>query len=221
MNEQKPANTHDDANPNKRLRVILACASRVVDTILTTTLTSLNVDVIGSSHNAALFGQIKTERPDIVILQMGLEGVSTAKLSRMLKSIPETRNIHIVLFSTTDEAEKEALDSGGDHFFKFPAPSEKIQEVLEKARYRRKKILLIDDTKTIHEYIKNILLEEPYELAHAYHGKQGIGLLNQFKPDLVLTDIEMPEMNGYEVCSWIKNSADWRNLPVIISSTLS
>gem|GEM_PF-317525 len=213
--------TAPESNNAKRLRVVLACGSRVVNTVMTTALQALSVEVLDVENSAELLSRIRAERPDIVMLQMGLDGVSTAELSRMLKGMAETRNIHIILFSTTGEAEKEALDSGGDHFIEFPAPLEKLREVLEKAQYRRKKILIIDDTKTIHEYIKNILKEEPYDLAHGYNGKQGIEVLARFKPDLVITDIEMPEMNGYDVCSWIKNSQEWRHLPVIISSTLS
>jgi len=60
------------------------------------------------------------------------------------------------------------------------------------------KILLIDDDKGVVEVVKNLLEEKKFEVLTAFDGKEGIEMVASEQPDLVLLDIRMPTMNGYE-----------------------
>ena len=62
----------------------------------------------------------------------------------------------------------------------------------------KKKILLVDDDKGIVEVIKRALEEEGFEVAFAYDGAEGFEKLQSESPDLIILDISMPSMNGYE-----------------------
>ena len=61
-----------------------------------------------------------------------------------------------------------------------------------------KKILLVDDDRGIVEVIKNVLVGKNYEIITAYDGKEGYEKVQNENPDLVILDIRMPSMNGYE-----------------------
>jgi ligand-binding sensor domain-containing protein/signal transduction histidine kinase/DNA-binding response OmpR family regulator len=76
-------------------------------------------------------------------------------------------------------------------------------------------ILLVEDNKDVHEYIHDNLLEE-YSLLNAYDGIQGKDLALKYIPDLILTDVMMPEMNGYELCQFIKNDEKICHIPIIM-----
>ncbi len=65
-----------------------------------------------------------------------------------------------------------------------------------------KKILVIDDTPEYIEMLEDVLLE--YEVHGATNGKYGISLAREIKPDTILLDINMPGLNGYEVCRRLK-----------------
>lgn len=82
---------------------------------------------------------------------------------------------------------------------------------------RRKKILIIDDSI---EHIKILisLLEDLYDIHFAKSGDQGLRLLSSTNPDLILLDILMPEMDGFEVCQKIKNNDKWQETPLIFIS---
>jgi len=60
------------------------------------------------------------------------------------------------------------------------------------------KILLIEDDKGTVEVIKNILTRKNYEVVEAYDGKEGIDKFQNEAPDLIVLDVRMPSMNGYE-----------------------
>jgi diguanylate cyclase (GGDEF)-like protein len=85
----------------------------------------------------------------------------------------------------------------------------------------KKQILLIDDAKKIHPLVAALLAEEDVEIQSAYDGKYGLTLAASMRPDLILLDVEMPEMDGYETCKQLKMDADLFNTPVIFLTAKS
>ncbi|MEQ8155018.1 MAG: response regulator [Clostridiaceae bacterium] len=76
-------------------------------------------------------------------------------------------------------------------------------------------ILLIDDTPEQIEFVVSILRENNYRLRVATKGSTALKLLEQHQPDLILLDVYMPEMNGFEVCETIKSDSAFNNIPII------
>jgi len=84
-----------------------------------------------------------------------------------------------------------------------------------------KTILLIEDNKTIIDLIVNVLYEREYKVSIAVNGIQGIKIAQRIIPDLILLDILMPEMDGYETCRILKESELTNKIPVIFLSALT
>ena len=80
-----------------------------------------------------------------------------------------------------------------------------------------KKILIVDDVSDNIQIAMNILQEDNYEFSYAENGKKALAILQEEKAcfDLILLDIIMPEMDGYEVCRHLKTSSRWQEVPVI------
>ncbi|OHD57033.1 MAG: hypothetical protein A2Y33_08890 [Spirochaetes bacterium GWF1_51_8] len=85
----------------------------------------------------------------------------------------------------------------------------------------KKRILCIDDEPMNLELLKAILEPQGYEVYRALNGKDGIVKLSGGGIDLVILDVSMPELNGYEVCRMIKNNPGTSNTPVVLLSGLS
>jgi twitching motility two-component system response regulator PilH len=79
-------------------------------------------------------------------------------------------------------------------------------------------ILVIDDNVEILTEIKEILLEGGFSVLEAMTGKQAKEMIGTQDLDLVITDVVMPEMTGYEICRWIREESRNHDLPVIICS---
>ena len=77
------------------------------------------------------------------------------------------------------------------------------------------KILLIDDSVQNLRLLGNMLREKNYQIALAQSGKEGLQLAARIQPDLILLDIMMPELDGYEVCKKLKEDSNTRHIPVI------
>ncbi|MGJ3239536.1 MAG: sensor histidine kinase [Anaerolineae bacterium] len=82
-------------------------------------------------------------------------------------------------------------------------------------------ILVVDDNEMNVELLVSILDRYDYNVYTANHGKQALEIVQQHKPELVLLDINMPEMDGYEVCRRIKANPDTSEIPVIFISALA
>lgn len=79
----------------------------------------------------------------------------------------------------------------------------------------QKEILLVDDTPEHIEFIVSILSEYNFKIRVATKGKTALKLLKQHRPDLILLDVYMPVMNGFEVCKLIKSDNFYSDIPII------
>lgn len=84
-----------------------------------------------------------------------------------------------------------------------------------------KKVVLIEDSKSLATVLVEILRKEGLDVQWAADGVQGVSLVKREKPDLILLDLMLPKISGFEVCKLLKtDNATWR-IPVLIMSTLS
>ena len=81
------------------------------------------------------------------------------------------------------------------------------------------KIAVIDDAKTIRMMMSHTLRGMGCEVECAEGGYQALGMLRRFKPDLIFLDITMPELDGYQTCTLIRNAEDTRKTPVVMLSS--
>ena len=82
-------------------------------------------------------------------------------------------------------------------------------------------ILIVEDSATQAEQLKWILTTEGYSVLIAKNGAEGLSKAKEFKPDIVMSDIMMPEMNGFELCRQIKKDPDLCSTPVVLLTALS
>ncbi len=81
-------------------------------------------------------------------------------------------------------------------------------------------ILIAEDSKTQAEILRHLLDKAGYKVRVAYNGRQALEEIQKELPTLVLTDVMMPEMNGYELCKTLKADPETRNIPVILVTQL-
>src|SRR5213593_419592 len=79
-----------------------------------------------------------------------------------------------------------------------------------------KRILLADDSITIQKVVELTFSDGDYEVTAVNNGNKAIQKLSDMRPDIILSDIIMPEKNGYEVCEYVKSHPEFRTIPVIL-----
>jgi two-component system alkaline phosphatase synthesis response regulator PhoP len=84
---------------------------------------------------------------------------------------------------------------------------------------RQKKILLVDDSATTLMMEQMVLRGQPYQIVTAKNGREAIAVALLEQPDLVLLDVVMPEMNGFETCRELRQLPVTQNVPIIMVTT--
>lgn len=82
----------------------------------------------------------------------------------------------------------------------------------------KKTIMVVDDMAAILEHARQILKDD-YKLIPCMSGKQALEIIPKRRPDLVLLDVNMPEMDGFEVLSTLKADDEYKDIPVILITT--
>lgn len=84
----------------------------------------------------------------------------------------------------------------------------------------KSKILLVDDEKDIVEFLQYNLIQEGFDVITAYDGEEALKKVKE-KPDLIVLDVMMPKMDGYEVCRRLRDDKEFENIPVIFLTAKS
>jgi CheY-like chemotaxis protein len=82
-----------------------------------------------------------------------------------------------------------------------------------------RKILLVDDSDTVLMIEQMILKKEPYQLITAKNGREGVEKALETRPDLILMDVVMPEMNGFEAVRLLRQRDATRSVPIVMVTT--
>lgn len=85
----------------------------------------------------------------------------------------------------------------------------------------KKRLLIIDDEKIILDILQELLILEGYIVTTAYNGLQGLEKFNDSRPDLVMTDMMMPLMNGRDLIKEIRKNPENNNIPIILTSSMT
>ncbi|MDH3318053.1 MAG: response regulator [Gammaproteobacteria bacterium] len=79
-----------------------------------------------------------------------------------------------------------------------------------------KNILIVDDEPNIVLSLEFLMEKQGFAVRSAYDGERALQLISECPPDLILLDINMPKVNGYEVCSAIRANPEWKNMRILI-----
>jgi two-component system sensor histidine kinase/response regulator len=81
---------------------------------------------------------------------------------------------------------------------------------------KKSKILIVDDSVDTVELLKKRFYSEGYDTGEAYNGEEGLQKVQEYNPDLIVLDVMMPKMDGYEVCQRLKRDEKTKYIPVLM-----
>ncbi len=164
---------------------------------------------------------------DLIVSDIVMPGISGLQLCRMLKTDPTVRNTPIILISseTSDEWIEQGFQAGASAFVKKSEIAGQlalaVNQVLSKRNFnQRHHILVVEDSHSIREITVKALSGAGYRVAAAEHGREALEKIRVRKPDLVITDLEMPVMDGISLTRTLRQDTGLSDIPIIIASSL-
>ncbi|HEX2520617.1 MAG TPA: response regulator, partial [Terriglobia bacterium] len=165
--------------------------------------------------------KVKRLAPDVVILDVLLPKVDGWAFLSQVKSDPATKDIPVIIVSIVDQKGKGFALGAADYLIKPINKEELLRKLaafslVSKVRTTPVKILTIDDDPRAIEMLAAVLEPEGFHVFRASGGAEGIALAEAERPDLIILDLLMPGMNGFEVLDYLRKSPVTKRMPIIL-----
>jgi len=156
----------------------------------------------------------RERRPDAITLDVLMPGVDGWAVLAALKGDPATADIPVVMLTIVDERNLGYALGAADYLTK-PIDRDRLLAVLSKHR-RGRSVLVVDDDPDVRALLRRSLEREGYAVVEAEHGRAALARLGEATPDLVLLDLMMPEMDGFEFLVELRRLPASRHVPVVV-----
>ena len=217
--EVSRAQAMPDVMPRERPLVLVVEDERPSQELLESYLHTEGYDTaVVSSGNEAM-SRAKELRPDLITLDMVMPGKSGWETLYQLKNDPITAAIPVVVVSVLDQ-KKMAFSLGAAAYLVKPVNKEELLAAVEKHILRLgtgpRKVLAVDDDVNTLYLIREVLDSAGYVPILAESGKAALEILTKSKPDAILLDLIMPEMDGFTLLEKIRESPETAEVPVFV-----
>ena len=155
--------------------------------------------------------------PAMICLDIGLAGrLDGWSVLARLKESERTAEIPVVICTGAD-AHGRAMELGAAGFLRKPIGQERLlEEVHELVAGERASVLVVDDDEHVRSFLGETLSREGLEVHLAENGNQGLKLARSRRPDLLLLDLLMPDMDGLQVLEQLDVDEELRDIPVVV-----
>jgi CheY-like chemotaxis protein/class 3 adenylate cyclase len=200
------------------VKVVIVSDEPVLPALVRRPLEPIGHTVTALSSVAELEDRLHELEPRAALLPRRLPDRTLADAIELLHGSGNPVAAIVVGLASSDRWLARDLDADG--FLQVPFTDAQILDVLGATTRAKRLVLLADDSPLIHRHTVPILEDEGYEVRSAHDGAEAVALAQALVPDLVITDIEMPQLDGYGVCKAIKSDPATAHLPVLICSSL-
>ena len=155
-------------------------------------------------------------QPSVITLDIMMPKKDGWQVLRELKANPLTQNIPVLIHSMVDNIPL-AFSLGAIDYLPKPADVSLVLKTVRKAAsIDDKHVLVVDDNEDFRSLLVKVLQDEGYKVQSANNGKVALSTIESSKPSLILLDLSMPVMDGFELLRKLKQSDQWHSIPVII-----
>ncbi|NJN68270.1 MAG: response regulator [Chloroflexaceae bacterium] len=165
--------------------------------------------------------------PDVITLDVMMPGMDGWSVLGALKSDPAVADIPVIMLTIVDEKEIGFALGATDYLIK-PINASRLLSIVRKSRQKAEEtgepaggsVLVVEDDSMTREMLQRTLEKDGWVVTVAENGRVALEQLNEQRPDLILLDLMMPEIDGFQVVRSLRESPDWRTVPVVVITAM-
>jgi response regulator RpfG family c-di-GMP phosphodiesterase len=207
-------------------RILIVDDSAVFRMSMKKILGSMNAEIILAEDGQEGLDLALQEEFDIVVSDIDMPKINGIELCRTLKKTATTQGTPVVMVSTFDsdgDVDKGFQAGASAYISKYEIESrllKTVESVLSKSKFKGDRlVMVVDDSKVVLRIVEKGLAEAGFRVITAENGKKALNLLDTIQPDLILSDIEMPDINGFDFCGAVHTNPDLSSIPIIAMSS--
>ncbi len=185
--------------------------------LLGRTLQAAGLRVVTASDGPEALRLAKSLRPAAITLDVQMPKMDGWEVLSLLKDDPETCAIPAIMVTMTDDREL-GYALGATDFLTKPVDREHLVRVLarQSSAGGEKSALVVDDLAENREMLRNALEKEGWQVSEAENGRVALDRLAERRPALILLDLMMPVMDGFELVMEMRKRDDLRGIPIVV-----
>ncbi len=171
-----------------------------------------------ADHAAYAEAMVSNLRPNVIVMDVNFSEGEGWNILQRLKDRDDTFDIPIVIVTLSGESEK-VYQYGAHHYIQRPFVPEQLVEAVLSAEHESNidRILIIDDEPDAIRLLTQLLNDNgTYRVFSAENGIEGISLIARRRPDLIILDLRMPDLDGFGVLQELRNNPETANIPVLV-----
>jgi GAF domain-containing protein/DNA-binding response OmpR family regulator len=153
-------------------------------------------------------------RPDAITLDVMMPGMDGWAVLSALKADPDVADIPVIMLTIVDDKNLGYALGASDYLTK-PIDRERLVAVLRQHR-RDLPVLVVDDDVEVRQLFRRMLEPEGYTVVEAPNGREALERLRDMSPSVILLDLMMPEMDGFEFVAEFRRHEPWRAIPIVV-----
>lgn len=159
----------------------------------------------------------KELHPDAITLDVLMPGMDGWAVLSALKADPELADIPVIMLTILEE-KSVAYSLGASEYLTKPIDRGRLAAVLERHRpeHRDRSILVVEDDPATRDALRRVLVPEGWAVDEAENGHVGLACVEKRRPELILLDLMMPEMDGFAFLTELRRHEKWRSIPVVV-----
>jgi PAS domain S-box-containing protein len=159
----------------------------------------------------------RESRPDVITLDVMMPKVDGWAVLHELKSDPELRGIPVIMVTIVDD-KNLGYTLGADEYLTKPVDREQLSAVLQRYRCEHPPcpVLLVEDDETARGMMRSMLERDGWTVMEAVNGEEGLRRVKECGPTAILLDLMMPQMDGFEFITRLRQDASARKIPVVV-----
>jgi CheY-like chemotaxis protein len=157
-------------------------------------------------------------RPDAILLDVQMPGMDGWRVLSKLKADPILSDMPVIMTSIEEHRNKGSALGATDYLVK-PVGRDQLASILGKYNIgddSQQLVMVVEDDIVIREIMATMLKNEGWRVFKAENGRVALEHLDDKKPSLILLDLLMPEMDGFEFIAHLRQHKKWRSLPVVV-----
>ena len=160
----------------------------------------------------------KELKPDLITLDVLMAEMDGWSVLTALKADPAIADIPVIILTMFDDKEMGFALGASDYMTK-PINRDRLVNVLRRHHHgghQPCQVLVVEDEPSIRQMVRRVLEKEGWTVREAENGKAGLQAVAESKPAVVLLDLMMPVMNGFDFIRELRKNQDWQDIPVVI-----
>jgi PAS domain S-box-containing protein len=217
-------------SPHTRSTVLVIDDDQQARELIQRTLHRDGLEVITAGSGAEGLALARARLPQVITLDVMMPEMDGWSVLSQIKAEPALRDIPVVMLSMVDDKTRGFALGAADYMTK-PIDRERLMSLVsnycargvqagEGASQAAPHVLIVEDDQATREMLRKMLERESWSVAEAENGTAALGRMGEQRPDLILLDLMMPEMDGFEVIRVMRSTVIWRNIPVIVLTAM-